>query len=251
MKEIISTINQKGGTGKTSTALALAAGSKIKGYNVLCIDLDPQCNLSYSMGAKTDGETSLDLLTGDVTAPAAVQRTPQGDIIAASPALSGADLTITQTGKEYRLREALEAIRGSYDYCIIDVPPSLGVLTVNALTAADSVIIPADATAYSLMGITQLYDTIDTIRKYCNPALTVRGIVLTRYSPRSILSRDMRQMIEAAAVQRGTRIFETAIRENISIKEAQASQQDIFSYAPRSNGAADYMALVNEIIPDR
>lgn len=251
MGEVIAIINQKGGAGKTSTALALSAGAMRKGFKTLSVDIDPQCNMSYSMGADTSRETVLDLLTESAEAATAVQKTPQGDAIPATASMYGADAIITETGKEYRLREALEPIRAEYDYIILDAPPALGVLTVNALTAADSVIIPAQAEAYSLMGIAQLYNTIDTVRKYCNPGLTVRGILLTRYSSRNILSRDMREVISEEATRHGTRVFSAAIRENVSIKEAQARQQDIFTYAPRSNGAADYSAFINEIIPNR
>ena len=251
MKEIITILSQKGGTGKTTTASAIAAGARRQGYSVLSIDLDAQQNLSLSMGADIGGKTIFDVLTGSTTAASAIQQTPQGDIIAASPALSGADMVLTATGKEYRLKEALEPLSPRYDYIVIDCPPSLGVLTVNALTAATSAIVPAQADLFSVQGITQLYGTIDTVKRYCNPALTVKGILLTRYSPRSILSRDMRQTIEGIATRQGGRVFDTAIRENVALREAQAQQQDIFTYAPRSNGAADYSAFVKEIIPTK
>ena len=149
----ITVTNQKGGTGKTTTAIQLAAGLSLKGYKTLSIDLDAQGNLTYTAGAKTDGATALGVLTGEVKAENAIQHTPSGDIIAANKALAGADAFIADTGKEYRLKEALESLQAAYDYIIIDIPPALGILTINALTACNSVIIPAQADIYSLQGI--------------------------------------------------------------------------------------------------
>lgn len=251
MKEIFTIISQKGGVGKSTTTAAIAAGARRQGYTVLTIDLDPQSNLSLSMGADTSGKTILDVLTGNTPALGAIQQTPQGEIIPASPALSSADMTLTQTGKEYRLREAIEPLCRRYDYIVLDTPPALGVLTVNALTAATAAIIPAQADLFSVQGITQLYGTIDTVKRYCNPALSVKGILLTRYSPRSVLSREMRDVMEGIATQHGGRVFDTFIRENIALREAQARQQSIFDYAPNSNGAADYRAFIKEIIPTK
>lgn len=251
MKDVFCIISQKGGVGKSTTASAVAAGARQAGYTVLTIDLDPQGNLSLSMGADTSGKTVLDILTGTATAPNAIQQTPQGEIIATSPALASADMILNDTGKEYRLREAIEPIFPKYDYIILDTPPALGVLTVNALTAATGAIIPAQADLFSLQGITQLYGTIETVKRYCNPSLTVKGVLLTRYSPRSILSREMRDVIEETVTQHGGRVFDTHIRENIALREAQARQQDIFTYAPNSNGATDYSTFIKEIIPQR
>ena len=246
--EIVAILNRKGGTGKTATALALGSGLIRKGYKVLFIDLDSQANLTYSMGASTEEVTSLDLLTGKATAKKAIQHTQQGDVIAAEEELASADLFIKDTGKEYRLREALEGIRRQYDFVIIDTPAQLGVLTINALTAANSAIVPAQADIYSLQGFVQLNDTIKTVQKYCNKGLKIRGILLTRYSSRSILARDMQSNIADAAEQLSTRLYKVPIRECAAIKEASAMQQDIYSYAPRSNAAKDYEAFVTEFL---
>lgn len=247
MTECIAIINQKGGVGKSTTAHAIGAGLARRGKRVLFVDLDPQGNLSYTLGAQDSGPSALDALTRAATAQEAVQHTPGGDLLPASPALSGADTMITAVGKEYRLREALEPLRDQYDYLIMDTPPALGILTVNALTACTGVIIPAQADIYSLQGISQLYATIQTVRQYCNPALTVKGILLTRFSPRAILSRDVADLIESTARQMGTRLYRTPVRECIAVKEAQANQQDIFTYAPKSNAASDYASLIDEI----
>lgn len=248
MSRVITVTNQKGGAGKTTTAASLAAGLLLKGYRVLLVDLDGQCNLTYSAGAKRDGATSLGVLTGEVKIEDAIQHTASGDIVAASKSLSGADAFIKDTGKEYRLKEALESVQGLYDYIIIDTPPTLGILTINALTACNGVIIPAQADIYSLQGVEQLAETIKPVKKYCNPSLKIEGILLTRYSPRSILSREVAELAGQLAAKLGTRVFKTTIRENIAVKEAQISQQTIFSYAPRANATADYTSFVEEFL---
>lgn len=243
-------INQKGGVGKSTTAAAIGGGFHREDARVLYVDLDPQCNLSYLLAANISGLTqasALDVLQGNASAADALQKTAQGGVIAASPALAGADIVLTATGKEYRLKEALEALAGGYDYCIIDTPPALGILTVNALTACNGCIIPAQADFLSLQGIGQLHGTIETVRKYCNPGLTVYGIVLTRYSGRAVITREVTAMMEETAAQLKTRLYNTRIRECTAVKEAQAMRQDIYTYAPRSNATADYTALIKEI----
>ena len=168
--------------------------------------------------------------------------------MAANKALAGADAFIADTGKEYRLKEALDGIKGQYDYIIVDTPPALGILTVNALTACDSVIIPAQADIYSLQGIEQLAETMKPVKKYCNPALKIEGILLTRYSPRSVLSREVAELAEQLAAKLNTKLFKATIREAIAVKEAQISQQSLYSYAPKAKVTEDYTALINELI---
>ncbi len=248
MSQTIAVLNQKGGVGKSTTAQALGAGLILKGYSVLFVDLDYQGNLSYSMGASTKGYNALGVLERPETAKEEIQHTRNGDIIASSPKLAGADKLLEDTGKEYRLREALETLRGQYDYIVIDTPPALGILTINALTACTGAIIPAQADPYSLQGIAQLHGTIETVRKYCNPSLSIMGIVITRYNARSTIRREVAEMLEQTARQLHTKLYATKIRECVSIVEAQAMKQSIYSYAPRSNATADYKALVNEIL---
>lgn len=244
----IAVINQKGGVGKSTTALAIGAGLTLKGYSVLYVDLDAQGNLSYTLGATIQGYNALGVLQRPETITEEIQHTEQGDIIASSPSLAGADATITETGKEYRLKEALETISGKYDYCVIDTPPALSILTINALVACNGAIIPAQADIYSLQGISQLNSTIETIKRYCNKDLYIMGIVLTRYSSRSIISREVAEMLEQTAEQLHTKLYKAKIRECTAIKEAQATRQNIFAYAPKSNATEDYKALVDEII---
>lgn len=245
---VYAVLNQKGGVGKTTTAAALWAGLHSKGYKVLAVDLDAQANFSFNAGADTNGLTSLDLLTGEAKAEDVIQHTENGDIIPASHALAGADSTITQTGKEYRLKEALEPVKDIYDYIILDTPPALGILTINALAACSNVVIPAQADIFSLQGIEQLAGTIEPVKKYCNNELEISGILLTRYNSRSVLSKEVAEMAEQLAAKLGTKLFKTAIREAISIKEAQISQQSIFEYAGKSNVALDYLAFIEELV---
>lgn len=246
--EIIAVVSRKGGVGKTATVQALGAGLRKKGFNVLYIDLDSQANLSYSLEADPDQRNSMDIIAGRAKAIEAIQHTPQGDVLAGSEALAGADATIIGKGKEYRLKRALEAVSALYDYIIIDTPAALGVLTVNALTAATSAIIPVQAEVYSLLGMGQLNKTIETVKKYCNHKLCIRGILISRYNARTILSKDMQSSLADAARQLNTKLYSTPIRECISIKEAQLQQTDIFSYAPRSNAVKDYNAFIEEFM---
>ena len=149
-----------------------------------------------------------------------------------------------------RLKSALEAIAKSYDFIIIDTPPALGILTINALTAADGVIIPAQASIYSLQGIGQLAATIKAVQQHTNPALQIYGILITRYNGRAILSRDISELLTDTAEQLKTKVFETRIREAIAIKEAQAHRQNIFDYAAKTNPAKDYNAFIDELLKD-
>ncbi len=248
MSRIYAVINQKGGVGKSTTAEALAAGLSQRGYRVLSIDLDAQANLSYTAGAGMDGLTALEVLTGEASAGDAVQHTEGGDVIAASRALAGADGLLTETGKEYRLKEALEGLQGAYDYMVVDTPPALGILTINALTACNGVIIPAQADIYSLQGIEQLAQTMKPVKKYCNPGLTVEGILLTRYSPRSVLSREVAELAGQMAAKLGTKLFQAAIREAVAVREAQISQRSLYHYAPKAKVTEDYDRFIAELL---
>jgi chromosome partitioning protein len=246
--KVLGIVNQKGGVGKSTTVFALGAGLFLKGLNVLLIDLDAQGNLTHTLAAPSDGPTALDILAKEATTAEVIHKGQGWDYITGSPALAGADMILTDTGKEYRLKEALEPVKESYDYIIIDTPPALGILTINALAACDGVIIPAQADIYSLQGIDQLYGTIKAVRQYCNPSLKIMGILLTRYSPRSILSRDIAEMIAQTAAQLETKVYKTPIREAVAVKEAQARQQDIYSYAPKGKVTADYKSFVEEVL---
>lgn len=251
MKEIITVINQKGGVGKSTTAQNIGAGIKqLHKKRVLFIDLDAQGNLSYSLGANPNSLSAIDVLLGNCEIKEAIQETPQGDLIRSNTDLSNIETYLKNTGKEYKLKEALETVLSDYDYIIIDTPPSLGLLSVNALTASTGVIIPSQADIFSLQGIGQLAKTIEAVKKYCNPTLFIKGIVLTRYSARSVLSRDIAEMLETTAKQLQTKLYKTTIREGIAIKESQINVMSIFEYAPKSNPAIDYKHLIREVLKD-
>lgn len=250
--KIISVINQKGGIGKSTTSQALAAGLNLNNYKVLLIDLDPQANTTYTRGIiSTTGTTSTmyDVILNKSKIEDTIKTFEnESDIIPAGDNLTNLDIELNGVGKEYKLKESIKDIKDNYDYIIIDTPPSLGILTVNALTASDDVIIPATADAYSLQGIGQLYNTITAVKEYCNPKLKIQGILLTRHNERTILNRDMGEMIEDTAKQLDTSIYDTFIREGVAVREAQVKQMDIFNYAKKSNPAIDYMNFVYEVI---
>jgi chromosome partitioning protein len=244
----ISLANQKGGVGKSTTAQALWAGLHLKGYRVLLIDIDPQGNTTYTVGITSTTSTAYELLTRKAHVKDTIVNTPNGDIIPSNKQLIKLDLELISTGKEYKLKEALETVKEEYDFIVIDTPPALGILTVNALTASDNLIIPAQAEIYSLQGIGDLYDTINAVKKYCNPNLKIKGILLTRHNSRTILSRDMFELIGDIARQINTFVYKTIIREGVVIKEAQASQRDIFTYSFKSNVSKDYLSFINEFL---
>ncbi len=248
MSKTISIINQKGGVGKSTTAQALAAALTIKKYKVLTIDLDPQMNTSLSLCADDSGDNIADAFSSDYDIHDAIQHTQYGDIVCGSKDLSNADSALTMTGKEFLLREALERVVDEYDYIVIDTPPALGILTIDALTASDSIIIPAQADIYSLTGIADLAKTINTIRKYTNPKLQVEGILLTRFNPRLPFNQELVEMAAGLAENLKTKLYDSTIREAIAIKKAQAAQQSIFEFDEKSNVAQDYMKFVEELI---
>ena len=245
MKETLALISRKGGNGKTSTASAITAGFLSKGYRVLVVDMDGQGSISHIMRAGP-GASVLDVLTGDTDIKAAIQHTDAGDIIAANPGLDMADMSLTGQGR-FLLRDALAAVKSEYDMIVLDTLPSFGALTLNAIAAASGVVIPAQSDALSIISLRQTYELIQSARQAVNPALAIRGILLTRYNPRSILNRDIAEAFTEAAASMGTRLFKARIRDGVAVKEAQARQQDIFAYAKRSNPAKDYRAFVDEL----
>ena len=240
---IIAVANQKGGQGKTTTAQALATGCKGK---TLAIDLDAQGNLTFSMGGNAADVGVYDLLTGKQKAAQTIQQTAQGDIIAASNGLALADTFLTGKDRATALKAAIRPVKGKYDHIIIDCPPALNILLVNALMAADVVIIPLTADIYSLQGLYQLKQSIDAAQRG-NKGLKIGGVVFVKHNTRTILARDLTDVITEKCRELDIPTYKTTIREGVAIREAQTQRMSIFDYAPRGNPAKDYKQLIKEI----
>lgn len=251
MKAVYAVANRKGGTGKSTTAHALGTGLSARGYKVLLVDIDPQGNLSDFTGADQSRHTVYNVLKREITAEEAIQHTDSGDIIPATSALVGADLTLTEIGKEYRLKEALETVKRNYDYVIIDVAPALNVLTINALTACTSVIVTASCDTSAIKGAREICEASETVKQYCNNKLRIEGILMTQYNSRAVLTQTIADTLGEYAAQYRTRLFKTKIRSCQALREAAALQQSIYDYAPRSNAVQDYNDFINELIGER
>ena len=211
------------------------------------MDLDPQCNLSDTMQADTTHATIFEVLTRKTAASNAIQTTPEGAIIAASESLAEESF-IKGTGREYRLKEALQPIKENFDFILLDCPPSLGILSVAALTAADGCIVTAQADAYSVTALERFWETFTAVQQYTNSQLRLMGVLITRYNGRAILSREAAEMLESAAADMGGSLFDTRIREAIAAKESIMLKENIFKYAPKSNTALDYSNFTKEVL---
>jgi len=246
MAKIVAVINQKGGVGKSTTACALAVGLSNKGKKVLLIDSDPQGNTTYVLGVNRTLANLYNIMNGTPAKDAIEKLSENLDIIASYSGLASADKTYTQTGREYILKKELKPILNDYEYIIIDTPPALGILNINALTASDGIVIPVQADVMSIQGLMQLKDTIDVVREYTNPGLKICGILRTRHNARTHISRETTEILKNIANKLGTILYNTYIRESVGIREAQGERQDIFSYAPTNNAVLDYKAFLEE-----
>lgn len=250
MSVIITISNQKGGVGKTTTSSALASGLFLAGYKVLGIDLDPQGNLGFCLGAENEHPWSiLDVLNGSVSARDAIFHSDYCDLLLSDITLSSG-ISPTGSDREFVLRNAIRPIIDSYDYIIIDTPPALNLQTINAYSVSDYLIIPMAADILSLVGLSQLKETIESVQNSFNPSLTVLGILLTRFNSRTLLSRDVLEMAQQLASQIHTRVFDTKIRSGVAIAEAPAHGESIFSYNPRSGAVKDYKEFLKEVIDE-
>lgn len=248
MSTIIAITNQKGGVGKTTTAAALMSVLIERGQKVLGIDLDPQGSLGFSLGLDIEGCTTVyEVLKGTHPIETVITQTESGDILPSNILLSAAELEFNRPGREFMLRNQIARIQDQYDYIIIDTPPALNVLTVNAYVAADALIIPMAPEILSLLGVSQIRDTIETVRQCYNPRLRVLGILLNKFNARLTLNREVLEMSEQIAGQLDTKVFATAIRGGVAVAEAPAHGESIITYSPKSKPALDFQNLVTEV----
>ncbi|HIV81341.1 MAG TPA: AAA family ATPase [Candidatus Salinicoccus merdavium] len=242
--------NQKGGVGKTTTAVNLSAALTDYGKKVMLVDIDPQGNATSGLGIeKSDLEKSIyDVLIDDENINEVVHETSNMnlDIIPANISLAGAEIELVSAmSRELRLKKAFDQLSKSYDYCIIDCPPSLSLLTINAFTAADGIIIPVQAEYYALEGLSQLINTIDLVKRHLNTGLVIEGVLLTMLDARTNLGS---QVSEEVREHFKDQVYDTVILRNIRLGEAPSYGQPITVYDPKSQGAENYSKLAKEVI---
>lgn len=245
MATVISLLNHKGGVGKTTSAINIGAGLVELGKRVMLIDLDPQANLTLSLGISRQKYTIYESLRGESElVPYTVK---DGlDVVTSTLDLSGAEMElINEAGREYILRELLAPLDDEYDYIIIDCPPSLGLLTLNALTSSRYVYIPLQTEFLALQGLAKIKQVIDKVKFRLNKKLEMGGVIATMYDQRKVLNRDV---VATILKYFGEKVFDTKIRDNVALAEAPAQRQDIFEYNKSSPGAKDYLSLSREII---
>lgn len=247
MSKIIAITNQKGGVGKTTTCLNLGCALKMYGKKILIVDCDPQGNTTSGMGvSKSTVPGAYDLLTSNADIVDCIVKTPYGDLIPANKDLSGATVKLVmQEKREYILKNALQLVYNDYDYIFIDCPPSLALLTINALTAADSVIIPMQCEYYALEGITDLVSSIRLTKKRLNPNLAIQGIVLTMYDARTNLTQQVSSELKEYF---GGLVYETVIPRSVRLSEAPSYGKPGVSYDRISKGSRAYIKLADEFL---
>ena len=248
MSKIICVANQKGGVGKTTTAVNLSACLAEAGKNTLLIDMDPQGNASSGLGVKAGKRTVYEAVLGVCTLESTVEKTKQKKLMVAPSdiRLAGAELELASLSRrEYRMRAAIEPLRQQFEYMVIDCPPSLGLLTVNALTAAQSVLVPIQCEYYALEGVSALMNTIQRVRKGLNPALEIEGVLLTMLDGRTNLCL---QVVAEVKKHFKKQVFDTVIPRNVRLGEAPSHGLPIHLYDNRSTGAEAYRALAREVL---
>lgn len=242
----ISIVLQKGGIGKTTTALALASTLGFKHKKVLLIDLDPQGNTTYSSNVNEANNTITDVLGMECEIEKAIIHCKYYDLLAADTYLTNVE--ITEGIEPTLLKNVIKPIKDNYDFVIIDTPPALGHLSFNALVASDYIIIPIEPRPFALQGLDRLYLTVKSIKDGLNPFLKVLGILLIKYNNRTVLNRDIKDMIEDYSKQMDTIVFNTSIRESIVVPEAQTVRKPLIDYAKNSKPNIDYKAFTTELL---
>jgi chromosome partitioning protein len=250
MGKIVTLANQKGGVGKTTTAINLAAGVAVAEHSTLLIDIDPQANSTSGLGVDTrsEGNNVYDVLINDVAPRNVIVKTqmPYLSLLPSHINLVGAEVELVDIeNREMVLKNIVERVRNDYEYIFIDCPPSLGLLTLNGLVAADSVIVPVQCEYYALEGLGQLLNTINIIRKNLNPALTIEGVLMTMFDSRLRLSN---QIVEEVKKFFGDKVFSTIITRNVRLSEAPSYGKPILLYEAVSSGARNYMELAKEFL---
>lgn len=248
MGKIIAITNQKGGVGKTTTAVNLCACLAEQGRKTLLIDADPQGNASSGAGAKAGAQTLYEVLLGTATAEKCIVSTdtPGMDVLPGDIRLAACEVEMVQMERrEYRLRAALRPLLDRYDYMLIDCPPSLGLLTINALTAANSVLIPIQCEYYALEGVTSLMDTVARIKRGLNASLDIEGVLLTMFDGRTNLSIQVAQEVKRFF---GSKVYSTVIPRNVRLSEAPSHGRPITAYDRNCRGADAYIALADEFL---
>lgn len=239
--------NQKGGVGKTTTTINTGAGLSELGYRVLLVDMDPQANLTYSLKVQTGrlDKNVYHVLKGEHTVQEAIMKHKSFDILPSSIDLSAAEMElVNEPARENILKDCLKTVEGEYDFILLDCPPNLGLLTLNAFTAADELIIVLQSEYLALHGLSKLMDLIQIVQKRLNPDLKVEGIVCTLYDQRKNLNREVVGHIRDHF---GDKVFKTVIRDNVALAEAPSHHKTIFEYDNKSSGAEDYRQLAKEI----
>lgn len=248
MARIITVTNQKGGVGKTTLVSAMLSGLHARGQRVLGVDLDPQGSMSFSMGLDIENcRTIYDVFRGQIPVEDVIVSGEEADILPANILLSAAELEFNRPGREFMLRDHLAKISDRYDYIIIDTPPALNVLTVNAYVASDALIVPMVPEILSLLGVAQIKETIETVQRCYNGRLRVLGILLNKFNTRLTLNQEVRELAEQIAQQLHTKVFETTIRASVSVAEAPAHGTSVLTYAPKAKPSQDFQCLVTEI----